>query len=128
MPRFPCRLRVEVQDPRGERFLAQASEISGGGIGLLVDQAVAVHLAPGGSVLSPAAPVVRLLLHPSGKEDGNDLWLKGRVRHIRRLSQQQYLIGVHFEDPDAARRLVQRVTGAGRRSPPLASVPLREGA
>jgi len=127
MARFPCRWPVEVQSPRGERFFAQASEISGGGIGVLVDHVAAVHLAPGGGVLSPAAPVVRLLLHPSGKEDpGSDLRLDGQVRHIRRLSQQQYLIGVHFLDPDAARRVVQRATASvAGRSPRLAAVPLR---
>jgi hypothetical protein len=127
MPRFPCRWPVEVQGPRGERFFAQASEISGGGIGIVVDHVAAVHLAPGGSLLSPAAPIVAVLVHPSGKEDpGSDLRLDGQVRHIRRLSQQQYLIGVHFVDPDAARRLVQRATASGAgRSPRLAAVPLR---
>jgi hypothetical protein len=128
MPRFPCRWPVEVEGPHGERFFAQASEISGGGIGIVVDHVAAVHLAPGGSILSPAAPVVRLLLHPSGTEDaGSDVRLEGRVRHVRRLSQQQYLIGVHFVDSDVARRLLQRLNASRRRRPSLVlAVPLQE--
>lgn len=124
MTRVPCRWPVEVQGPRGERFFGQASEISGGGVGLLVDAVAAVRLAPGGSILGPAAPVVGLVLHPAGAgNSGSDIRLEGRVRHIRRLSQQQYLIGVNFVDPESARRLVQRATAAGQGRPaPLLAV------
>lgn len=118
MPRVSCRWPVEVQGPLGERFFGQTAEVSGGGVGLLVDAVAAVRLAPGGSILGPAAPVVGVVLHPSGGENaGSDIRLEGRVRHIRRLSQQQYLIGVHFVDPDSARWLVQRATAAAQGRP-----------
>lgn len=115
MPRFPFRWPVEVRGPGGERFFAHSSEISGRGIGMVVDHPTAVGLAPGGTVLGPRTPLIGVQLQIPGQDSASDVRIEGRVRHIRRLSQQEYLIGVNFVDPDAALRLVQRV----RASSPL---------
>ncbi len=124
MPRVLCRCPVEVRASRGERFFGQVSDISRGGIGLLVDAVAAIRLAPGGRILGPAAPVVAVVLHRSGMGDSRPgIQLEGRIRHVRRLSQQQYLIGVHFVDPDSVRHLVQQAIAAGQDWPaPLATV------
>ncbi|MGM0811928.1 MAG: PilZ domain-containing protein [Pseudomonadota bacterium] len=113
MPRFPFRWPVEVRGPRGERFFARSSEISGRGIGMVVDHLTAVGLAPGGTVLGPHTPVIGVQLQVPGEDAEAGIRLEGRVRHIRRLSQQQYLVGVNFVDPDAALQVVHRVRASG---------------
>lgn len=115
MPRFPFRWPLEVRGPRGERFVGHSAEISGRGMGMVVDQSTAVGLAPGGAVLGPHAPLIGVHLRIPGQDSASDVRIDGRVRHIRRLSQQEYLIGVNFVDPDAALQLIQRV----RASSPL---------
>lgn len=119
MPRFPFRWPVQVLGPRGERFFARSSEISGRGIGMVVDHLTAVRLAPGGTLLGPHTPLIGVQLEVPGEDAGGDVQLEGRVRHIRRLSQQEYLVGVHFVDPEAALQVVQRVRASG--PPPQAA-------
>ncbi|TVP92723.1 MAG: PilZ domain-containing protein [Thioalkalivibrio sp.] len=113
MPRFPFRWPVEVSGPRGERFFARSAEISGRGIGMVVDHPTAVGLAPGGTVPGPHTPPIGVQLQVPGEDSAGGVRIEGRVRHIRRLSQQEYLVGVNFVDPDAALQLVQRVRSSG---------------
>lgn len=104
-PRFACRWPVEVDGPEHRRFHAQAADISETGIAMLVDRAAAACLAPSGGVLSPRVPPVSIAVQVPGQPGVGGPRLEGRVRHIRRLSQEQYLIGIKFIEPDASRLL-----------------------
>lgn len=104
-PRFFCRWPVEVVGPQERRFHAQAADISVKGIAMLVDRAAAACLAPSGGVLSPRVPPVSIVVQAPGQPGVGSPRLEGRVRHIRRLSQEQYLIGIKFSEPDACHLL-----------------------
>lgn len=101
-PRFFCRWPVEVVGPEDRRFHAQAADISVTGIAMLVDRAAAACLAPSGGLLSPRVPPVSIAVQAPGNPGVGSRRLKGRVRHIRRLSQEQYLVGIKFIEPDAS--------------------------
>lgn len=118
-PRFGCRWPVEVHGRHGDRFYAQTVEVSPAGISMLVDPVTAIRLAPAGSILHPSLPTIALQVRTPGPEQVVAFPLEGRVRHIRRLSQQQYLIGVQLIDPDAAQPLLRAVAEhrLRRRSP-----------
>lgn len=53
-------------------------------------------LAQGGGILTPGDRL-RIVL-PGATGAGAELSLEGRVRHVRRLSQEQYQVGVWFAD------------------------------
>lgn len=108
-PRFGCRWPVEVDGRHGDRFYAQTVEVSSAGISMLVDPVTAIRLAPAGGILHPSLPTIALRVRTPGPDPGAAFQLEGRVRHIRRLSQQQYLIGVQLVDPAAAQPLLQAV-------------------
>ena len=119
-PRFFCRWPVEIVGPEDRRFHAQAADSSVTGMAMLVDRAAAACLAPAGGVLSPRVPPVSVSVQVPGQAEVGKLRLQGRIRHIRRLSQDQYLIGVRFIDPDAPRLpeitvLVERAMSSGGR-------------
>jgi c-di-GMP-binding flagellar brake protein YcgR len=101
-PRFFCRWPVEIVGPEDRRFQAQAADISVTGMAMLVDRVAAAFLAPTGGVLSPRVPPVSVAVQAPGHAEVGKLRFEGRVRHIRRLSQEQYLIGIKFTDPDAS--------------------------
>ncbi len=103
-PRLRCEWPVEVLGPGGQHFPAQSAEISALGIGVLVDHSTARSLVPDGGIPRPDAPPVAVVVHVPGPVTAGDLPLEGRVRHIRRLSQAQYLLGVKFTDPDLTHR------------------------
>lgn len=104
-PRFVCRWPVEIVGPEGRRFRAQAADISVTGMAMLVDRIAATVLAPSGGLLNPRVPPVSVAVHAPGHVEVGRLRFEGRVRHIRRLSQEQYLLGIKFTDPDASIRL-----------------------
>ena len=100
---------MELLSARGERFTAQSHDVSANSIGLDMDRATVVGLAQGGVQLTPGDSVVVLV---DGRDDTR-VTLAGRVRHVRRLSHEQYVVGVWFVDPDpigeaALENLVER--------------------
>ena len=117
-PRFVCRWPVEIVGPEERRFHAQAADISVTGMAMLVDRVAAACLAPSGGVLSPRVPPVSVAVQAPGQVEVGQLRFEGRVRHIRRLSQEQYLIGIRFTDPDASLQLeLQALVDQAMRSP-----------
>ncbi len=80
----------------GELFDAESSDISVNGIVLQTTRHAVVGLAQGGAILT-AGDRVKLRLYPETANNGNGILLEGRARHVRRLSQDRYLVGVWFD-------------------------------
>ena len=96
VPRYPLKLSVELLGAHDERFSAQSHDISLNSIGLDMERTAVLGLAQGGTQLSPGDSVVVIV---NGQGDLT-ITLAGRVRHVRRLSHEQYVVGVWFVDPD----------------------------
>jgi len=90
-PRYPFTRPVEVRGRRREVFAARSCDISGAAIGLVMARSAVIALAQGGSILTTGDQFEVVLAR-----DG--LSLDCRVRHIRRLSQEQYMVGAWFAD------------------------------
>ncbi len=93
----------------GERFPAQSHDVSLNSIGLDMMRSAVEGLAHDGAQLAPGDSVLVIVNYA----DDPSATLAGRVRFVRRLSQQQFVVGVWFVDPDpigevALERLVNR--------------------
>lgn len=107
-PRYPLSRSVLLQNGNGDRFAATSSDISEGGIGLLIDRATAVALAQGGAVLTVGDRFDLVFAGPDDDLELAGLLLDCRVRYIRRLSMDRYCVGAMFEDVDAPRAALVR--------------------
>jgi len=99
--RYACSHPVELRDRRGVRYQGRSSDISISGIGLLLSRNVVVAMAKGGSILATGDRFQLFLpgtLNPSSQ---GGLALECRVRHVRRLSREEYQVGAWFVDPTA---------------------------
>ncbi len=99
-PRFPWACALELRGPQDGCHAAQSTDLSVTGIGLQLCRAGVVGLAQSMSILAPGD---RLRILVSARRAGipNDLDLACRVREVRRLSIDKYLIGTWFEKLDA---------------------------
>ena len=98
-PRFTYTQTVELRGPNGIQFDVESCDISVAGLGMFMGHHIVVALAQGGSILTPGDRLQVLLpgtLNPS-LEGG--LTLECQVRHVRRLSREQYQVGVRFLGP-----------------------------
>ena len=98
-PRFTYTQTVELRGPSGMQFDVESCDISVAGLGMFMRHDIVVALAQGGSILTPGDRLQVLLpgtLNPS-LEGG--LTLECQVKHVRRLSREQYQVGVRFLDP-----------------------------
>lgn len=90
-PRYPFTRPLDVRGRHGEVFAARSCDISAAAIGLLMARSVVIALAQGGSILTAGDQFEVVVAR-------NGLSLDCRVRHIRRLSQEQYMVGAWFAD------------------------------
>ena len=88
-----------------------ADDISSLGIGIRLQRTVVTALAQGGSILTPGDVVT---LHLNQQPHANDAVavVSARVRHVRRLSLEDYVVGFRFNEPELlddglVQRLVQ---------------------
>lgn len=95
-PRYSYEQPIQLVGLSGELFNAESSDISINGIVLQTSRHAVVGLAQGGAVLT-AGDRVRLRLFPETANGGSGIFLEGRARHVRRLSQDRYLVGVWFD-------------------------------
>ena len=113
-PRYPFEQPVELRGPKGDRFQARTCDISVAGMGVQLSHAMVVALAQGGMLLTTGDDF-RLVL-PGTLNDAmkGELTLDCRVKHVRRLSQNDYQVAVRFVDPTAGQRagLATLVEGA----------------
>ena len=101
-PRYSYNSPVELRSRQGARFDAQSWEVSSVGIGLLMERSTVAALAQGGSILSTGDQFELIMVGAADPYFGDSLRVDCRVRHVRRLSQEQYLIGAWFVDPSPA--------------------------
>jgi len=103
VPRYRYSTEVTVCQSSGKRFSVQTTDVSLHGMGLLMRRDVVVALAQGGSVLTPGDRFDVVLSPNVSEADGLiGPTVPGRVRHVRRLSQHEYHVGLLFEDIDTA--------------------------
>ena len=80
-------------------FEVVASDVSAVGVGCRVSREAVIALAQGGSVLTPGDRL-RLTLGGRCADPAEGVEFDGRVRHVRRLSRDEYLVGLVFDEPD----------------------------
>ena len=115
--RHPHRCPLTLAGGEGLRFAAQSTDVARAGLGLETDREAVVALAQGGALLTPGD---RVGVHLPGVAPGDpEAVLPARVRHVRRVSQGRYHVGVVFEalDPEGEARLAERVALAREHSP-----------
>jgi len=100
-PRYACDLELQIQSPNGRGHPVRSNDISAAGISLRIPQSVISELASEGASLDIGNTFV-LLLPTTGKHVGEKPGIECRVMHVRRLSQDYYLIGAWFNSALAA--------------------------
>ena len=94
-------MEVTVCGAGAQRFAAITSDVSLHGMGLTMARDAVVSLAQGGALLMPGDRIEVVLSRHVASADGViGPTLNGRVRHVRRLSQRDYHIGVWFDGLD----------------------------
>jgi len=103
-PRYACTQPVELRDRRGVRYQGRTCEISNSGISLLLSRNVVVAMAQGGSILTTGDRFKMILSGTLNPSPQGGLTLECRVRHVRRLSREEYQIGVWFVEPSVGQK------------------------
>ena len=101
VPRYRYNVEVTIYRKAEKCFAGRTSDVSLSGMGLQLTREVVIALAQGGNLLTPGdhfdvifSPYVESVDGVIGPT------LPARVRHVRRLSQHDYHVGVWFEDID----------------------------
>lgn len=105
VPRYRYNVEVTVCRENGLRFAARTSDVSVDGMGLYLTHDAIRALAQGGNLLTPG-DVFDVVLAPN-VEDADAMIgprLGGRVRHVRRLSQHEFVVGIRFNQLDSGQR------------------------
>lgn len=97
-PRYSFTRPMVVSGRGGEVFEARSSDISATAIGLLMARSVVVALAQGGSILTTGDRFELAFAQGGTSDPADGLHLDCRVRHVRRLSREQYVVGAQFTD------------------------------
>lgn len=101
-PRYFFAAPLQVRGASGAAFEALTTEISLGGIGFVLQRPAVVALAQGGAILT-----IGDCLHASldaAPAGGAGLRLPGCVRSVRRLSHDEYLVALAFEEISPSQR------------------------
>ena len=93
--RYACELEVKIYGQGDDYYTAQACDISEEGISMLVPRPAISDLSYTGLNFDIGDKIRIALKHSNGLSERQILCT---VAHARRLSQEQYLVGVHFED------------------------------
>jgi hypothetical protein len=98
--RHLCSFPVTLSGNEPESQTGIACDLSALGIGVSLHRSVVTALAQGGNIMTAGDLVAITLPVVAGTEFGGRP-LAARVRHVRRLSQDEYLVGLLFNDTDA---------------------------
>ena len=93
--RYACELEVKISGQGDDFYAAQACDISEEGISMLVPRSAISDLSYTGLNFDIGDKIEIALLQDNGL---NQRQIACSVAHARRLSQEQYLVGLHFED------------------------------
>lgn len=105
VPRYRYSMELTVCRESGRRFGARTSDVSVNGMGLYLGHDAVLALAQGGNLLTPGDSF-DVVLSPN-VEDADAIIgprLGSRVRHVRRLARDEFLVGVRFDDLDGNQR------------------------
>jgi len=101
-PRYPFEQQVELRG-HGERcYRATTSDLSAAGLGMLVSRDTVNGLSQDDHVLSTGDPLDIVLPSAAGVELGAPLQVHCRVKQVRRLSRERYLLSAWFDDGSAS--------------------------
>jgi hypothetical protein len=100
-PRFPWARSVQLRSARGQRFAARSLDLSVAGIGLEMGREGVLGLAQSGSILCPGDRL-EVVLPSAVLAAQGDLDLQCRVKEVRRISLEKYIVGIWFEELDHA--------------------------
>jgi hypothetical protein len=104
-PRFSFEHDIELSNTDGSVAGGRTCELSAVGVGMFVSRDGVVALAQGGALLTPGDVLVATLPEPRGP-DGR--WLTRvtcRVKQVRRVSVDRYVVSAWFEDTSDAQQL-----------------------
>jgi hypothetical protein len=103
-PRYSLSSPVEVCNRQGACFEAQSWEISSVGIGLQMSRGAVLGLGQGGSILTTGDQFELIMAGAADPYFGDSLRVDCWVGHVRRLSQEQYVVGARFVEPSPAQQ------------------------
>lgn len=118
-PRYTFTRPVELRSPAGEAFAGESCDISVAGVGLLVARSAVLALAQGGSILTTGDELRLMLMAAGDALSAISLGLDCRVKHVRRLSQEQYMVSALFADlsPEQEAALIALVERIAAKEP-----------
>jgi hypothetical protein len=96
-PRYRFEYDVELGNSEGASYEARTTDLSAVGVGMLLSRDGVVGLAQGGSILTPGDTLWIRLPEPRGPDGG---WLDRvscRVKQVRRVSVDRYVVSIWFE-------------------------------
>ena len=94
-PRYRCDLQVELTGHNDDAYMAEACDISAEGISLLVPREAVANLSETGLNCDVGCRI-KISFPDAGAESGDRIVCT--VAHTNRLSQEQYFVGLSFED------------------------------
>lgn len=100
-PRYTCEIEFRVKNTSEQDYRVQANDISEAGISLVVSQSTITGLANNGLSLEIGSKF-QLMPCDGSESSPRAVTLKCQIMHVRRLSQEHYLIGAWFNasNPD----------------------------
>ena len=105
IPRYRYNVEVTICREADKGFSGRTSDVSLSGMGLRLPREVVLALAQGGNLLTPGDRF-SIILSPFVESVDAVIGptIPARVRHVRRLSQHDYHVGVLFENLDEAQQ------------------------
>ncbi len=99
VPRYRYSVEVTICRKADMCFAGRTSDVSLSGMGLALTREVVIALAQGGNLLMPGDHFdVIFSPHVESVDGVIGPTVPARVRHVRRLSQHDYHVGVLFEE------------------------------
>lgn len=122
-PRYSFDHGIELISAEGAQFDARMTELSAIGVGMTVSRDAVVGLAQGGSILTPGDLLEVSLPEPRGPDGRWLSRLNCRVKQVRRLSLDRYLVSVWFESiSEGQQTAVSRLLDQAHKGKPSRSV------
>jgi hypothetical protein len=121
-PRFSFEHDVELTNADGAMTGARTNELSVVGVGMIVPRDGVVALAQGGALLTPGDPLLATLPEPRGPEGRWLTRVACRVKQVRRVSVDRYVVVACFEDTSEAQQTaIARLLEQAKRDTPQRS-------
>jgi c-di-GMP-binding flagellar brake protein YcgR len=103
-PRYSCELQLGICSPENGIYSVQANDISNAGISLMVSQSVLSRLSAEGLSLETGTRFQLTRVLNNTDPEAAQTRFACQVMHVRRLSQEHYLIGAWFNDMEDTER------------------------